>query len=472
MRAIIGGAGEVGRGVARALRAENRSVALIDKNPRALKVAQNLDCLMIGGDLLSRAILEKAGINDCDLVIMTTDSDERNLLGCNLARDILSEIDPEAGARMVSVARVHQPDLLDEEGQGRLKRWTTVNHAACSIDQVVEQLAAGLQSPSLEETLPLGNNAWVALARIQPDSALIGRSVAESIEDIDGLPRPFGLQRANKKAVMIDDSTILKVDDLVIFATTGEHTFHRIAAAAGFHESRLPEASRVLIFGATRIGHRLAKHFLTEGCSVTVVEPSLDAANELVGSVIGNHKRLDVVHGEPQDEELLRDIEVTEHDIAISVLEDDHANIAITMRSEDHGIERTGLVVEDDALVESVRRIGLTCAVSQRRVSINAILTYVHSRVPGQFQMIPSAREFISMTASLQPGHSRIGQSVAKLEKSFSGGARIALVERHPKDSSLKVFHAEPDFIFKENDRLIIFATKSGLPKVEAALER
>ena len=142
------------------------------------------------------------------------------------------------------------------------------------------------------------------------------------------------------------------------------------------------------------------------------------------------------------------------------------------MRAQDEGIERTGLVVEDDALVDTVRRIGLTCAVSERRVSINAILTYVHSRVPGTFQMIPSAREFSSMTATLSSGHSRIGQTVKKLEKAFSGGARIALIERHPKDSAPKVFNAEPDFTLKEGDRLIIFATKSGLPKVESALER
>jgi trk system potassium uptake protein TrkA len=471
MRAIIGGAGEVGRGVARALRAENRSVALIDSNPKALKVAQSLDCLLVGGDLLSRSTLEKAGLDDCDLVIMATNSDERNILGCSLARDHLLQMDPVSADSLVSVARVHHPALLDEEG-GRLKRWTSVNHAACAIDQVVEQLAARLQSPSLEDTLPLGNNAWVALARVQSGGLLDGRTVGESIEGIDGLPRPFGVQRANKKAVMIDDSTVLQEEDLVIFATSGEHTFHRIAKAAGFEETRLPDNPRVLIFGATRVGHRLASHFLSVGSAVTVVEPRLDVANELLGSKIGTNKRLDVVHGEPQDEELLRDIEVKEHHIAISVLEDDHANIAITIRAQDHGIKRTGLVVEDDSLVDSVRRIGLTCAVSQRRVSINAIMTYIHSRVPGRFQMIPSAREFISMTAEMTPGHSRIGQSVAKLEKSFGGGARIALIERHPKGSKLKVFDAESDFVLKENDRLVMFATKNGLPKVEAALER
>ena len=44
MRVIIAGAGEIGRGVAAALRQESRSVALIDPNPTAIIESQSLDC--------------------------------------------------------------------------------------------------------------------------------------------------------------------------------------------------------------------------------------------------------------------------------------------------------------------------------------------------------------------------------------------------------------------------------------------
>ena len=45
MRVIIAGAGEVGRGVAEALREEKRSVALIDPDPSAINESQSSDCL-------------------------------------------------------------------------------------------------------------------------------------------------------------------------------------------------------------------------------------------------------------------------------------------------------------------------------------------------------------------------------------------------------------------------------------------
>ena len=47
MRVIIAGAGEVGRGVAAALRGEKRGVAMIDPDPNAISDSQSLDCLLI-----------------------------------------------------------------------------------------------------------------------------------------------------------------------------------------------------------------------------------------------------------------------------------------------------------------------------------------------------------------------------------------------------------------------------------------
>ena len=79
---IIAGAGEVGRGVAQALIYERKNVILIDSDPDALKSAQSLECLLIAGDVMSRETLNHAGIQNAELLIMATDSDERNILGC------------------------------------------------------------------------------------------------------------------------------------------------------------------------------------------------------------------------------------------------------------------------------------------------------------------------------------------------------------------------------------------------------
>ena len=75
MRVIIAGAGEVGRGVATALRQERRSVALIDPNPTAINESQSLDCLLVTGSALSRDSLLRAGISDAEIIVLATNDD-------------------------------------------------------------------------------------------------------------------------------------------------------------------------------------------------------------------------------------------------------------------------------------------------------------------------------------------------------------------------------------------------------------
>ena len=87
MRIIIGGAGEVGRGVARALYDEGHDVGLIDSDPSAIKEAQSIDAFVLMGDVSRRDALKEAGIRDAHVYIAATGSDERNMLSCSLARD-------------------------------------------------------------------------------------------------------------------------------------------------------------------------------------------------------------------------------------------------------------------------------------------------------------------------------------------------------------------------------------------------
>ena len=100
------------------------------------------------------------------------------------------------------------------------------------------------------------------------------------------------------------------------------------------------------------------------------------------------NKRLDVIHGDPQDEDLLRELAVEDHDIAISTLSDDNLNISISMRTFDKGVSRTGLILKDRALVEAIQRIGLR-PVSKRRVAVKSILKAIHMHVPGLYEPIP-----------------------------------------------------------------------------------
>ena len=466
---IIAGAGEVGRGVAQALIYERKNVILIDSDPDALKSAQSLECLLIAGDVMSRETLNHAGIQNAELLIMATDSDERNILGCAFAKDHRQNMESVSG-EMITIARVNRMMVAREDSPDVFHRWSQVDHVANADKEIVDELTAGLISPHILHTAPMGNDAYLSVSKITEGSALLGGNLIDSAEKIDGLPIPVGIVSSGGKSTIIDDSTVAESGDLLLFAATGLHVQNRISNACGFTSEPMVDNPRVIIFGATSVGTDLASHYLDNESSVTVVEPDLNAANDLVGSDLGNQRRLDVIHGEPSDIELLKDIGMSDHDIAISTLDDDNGAIAIAMRAVDEGVDRTGLIVDDSTLVDTVRRIGLTRAVSRREVSISAIMEHVHSYVEGRFQIIRQAKDFVAMSVTLDLNHSTIGQPISKLESKFKGGAKIVLLERNREGMGPVTFTPDSEMMLEANDRLIILLLRDSITAVEAKL--
>ena len=471
MRVIIAGAGEVGRGVAAALRQERRSVALIDPNPTAINESQSLDCLLVTGSALSRDSLLRAGISDAEIIVLATNNDETNLLGCAFAKRVFSEqVGDRAASGLTTIAKIKDPAILDySRGAGPLESWSRADHIVCASDEIVQQLAAGLLAPSIDEILPLGDTSWIAVAEVMPESPLIGSKTGYVGEIFVGIPSIYALRVEGEKGRLTTGSEIIQEGQILVFVSRSTDQFPQITRAVGRKDDEFPSNAKVAIFGASQFGSKLADHYLSRGLNVVVIEPDLDAANELVGSSVGNSKRLDVIHGDPQDEELLRELGIDHHDIAVAALDDDNMNIAISMRAKDKGVPRTGLLLKDRALVEAVHRIGLTRPVSRRLVTVTSILKSIHMNVPGTYQVIPPIPAIISISGEVNTEHAFAGKSVKDVENSL--GARVVMVERLDESDSTNVLNPHTVDSIEVGDRIYLFLARDDLKKVEKALE-
>jgi len=471
MRVIIAGAGEVGRGVANALRQEKRSVALIDPKPSAISESQSLDCLLVTGSVLSRDSLLRAGISDAEIIVMATNNDEVNLLACAFAKRVYSEqVGDRNAAGLTVVAVISNPNLLNaDKGAGPLEKWTRADYIVCSSDQIVEQLAAGLLAPSIDEILSFGDKSWISAVNVTSQSALIGVSTGDVTNVFVDIPLIYAISSENDGGRLTDGSEIIKEGDILVFVSRSTSKFNLITKAVGRVDPELPEKPLVAIFGATKFGNKLAKHYLEIGSEVVVIEPNLDLANELVGSKIGMNKRLDVIHGDPQDEDLLRELGIDNQDISIAALNDDNLNIAISMGAKDKGVARTGLLLKDRALVEAVQRIGLTRPISRRLVTVTSILKSIHMNIPGTYQSIPTLPEIISMSATLNSGNNLVGKTVEEAEHKI--GSRIALIEKEDEDGVLNVLNPSQVDVLEVSDKIYLFLEKTDLKRVEKSLE-
>jgi len=472
MRVIIAGAGEVGRGVATALRGERRGVALIDPDTKAISDSQSLDCLLVNGNALSRESLVRAGISDAEIIVFATNDDYVNLLGCSFSKRVYSEqVGDRTASGLITIANIRDPSIADpSRGAGPLENWARTNFVVSPSKEVVDQLVSGLIAPTLDDIIPLGENAWIVESTVSANSPIIGDTVEESLSEKPpdpDFPRIIAIKSSSGKGRISSGKEIINEGDSLVFVTGSTGYFDEIARMVGDESTEMPERPSVAIFGASDFGSSLASHYLDSGSNVVIIEPDLDSANSIVGSRIGVNKRLDVIHGDPQDEDLLRELAIEDHDIAIATLRDDNLNISVSMRAFDKGVARTGLILKDRALVEAIQRIGLR-PVSKRRVAIKSILKAIHMHVPGLYEPIPRIPSLVSMSAEINSETSLLGKQIEEVDGKI--GANLVMVERLDEDGDLHPVLEEEIGSLEEGDRIHLILEIDDVGKVEEFL--
>ncbi len=106
MRIIIVGCGKVGATLAEQLDQEGHDITIIDKHWDKLKyLSDRIDVLGIEGNGASISVQKEAGVQDADILIATTNSDELNLLCCLIAK--------KAG-NCQTIARIRDPEYYNE----------------------------------------------------------------------------------------------------------------------------------------------------------------------------------------------------------------------------------------------------------------------------------------------------------------------------------------------------------------------
>lgn len=107
LRIIIVGCGKVGHTLTEQLVREGHDITIVDTSERVVRdTTEMFDVMGIRGNGASLNVLMEAGLQEADLVIAVTGSDELNLLCCTIAK--------KAGGELAAIARVRNPDYSEE----------------------------------------------------------------------------------------------------------------------------------------------------------------------------------------------------------------------------------------------------------------------------------------------------------------------------------------------------------------------
>ena len=177
MRIIVVGAGEVGTYIADRLSKQEHDIALIDLDPeRHRQIDAELDVLAIKGSGTDFSILQKAGIEETDLLVAATNKDEINLLSALLAR--------QAGVNK-TIVRVESRKLRSKEVESLFEKFD--DHLVIDPDQeVADSVLRLMEYPGAMDLSRMANEEVVIIgARLPAHAPLVGVSLHALGRELD-----------------------------------------------------------------------------------------------------------------------------------------------------------------------------------------------------------------------------------------------------------------------------------------------
>lgn len=159
MKIIIVGCGKVGTTLAEQLNRENHDITLIDTDDEALKnISDNVDLMSVTGNGAIYQVQMEAGIQEADLMIATTNSDELNMLCCLIAK--------KAG-NCHTIARIRNPEYSAEIGY--IREELNLSMAINPELAAAREIARLLRFPSAIKIEPFAKGRIELLKLLIPD---------------------------------------------------------------------------------------------------------------------------------------------------------------------------------------------------------------------------------------------------------------------------------------------------------------
>lgn len=447
MKIIILGAGQVGTSVANNLASEANDITVIDQDPELLSALQDrLDLRTVQGHAAHPDVLTRAGAEDADMILAVTNSDETNMVACQVAYTLFHT--PTKIARVRAVGFTNYPKLFSQEA-------LPVDVLISPEQLVTEYILRLIENPGALQVLDFANGK-VRLVAVKAyyGGPLVGnelRTLYDHMPDIDA--RVAAIYRQGR-AIRPKGDTVIEVDDEVFFIAATKNI------RAVMSELRRLEKpyKRIIIAGGGNIGKRLATN-LERHYQVKLIESDKDRAQRIAEDL----QKTIVLHGDAADENLLLEENIENTDVFCAVTNDDEANILSSMLAKRLGARKVMSLINRAAYVDMVQSGPIDIAISPQQATIGSLLTFVRR---GDVAMVHSLRrgaaEAIEAVAHGDNSSSKVvGRAIEEIE--LPKGTNIGAVVRGDE-----VLIAHHDTVIQSEDHVILFVVdKRQIPEVE-----
>jgi trk system potassium uptake protein TrkA len=448
MKIVILGAGQVGSTVASALVHEDNDITIVDKDEHRLKDLQDqMDIRSVLGYASHPKVMERAGIEDADLMIALTSSDEVNMIACQIAYTLYNV--PTKVARVREAAYTNEEKLFHRE------------HAPVDVlispELLLTQYISRLiKYPGSLQVMDFADGRAQLVSTVAEfGGQLLGQKLYTLAHHMPGKSdaRLAAIYRHGKH-ILPEGKTVIEEDDIIFFlaATRDIPTVMR--------ELRPIDSPirRVVLAGGGNIGKNLARQ-LERDHHVKIIERNPDRAESIAEEL----SKTIVLVGDCTDANLLKEESVDRADVFCVLTNSDEANILSALQAKQMGAKKVIAIINRASYIDLLEAARIDIAVSPQQITIGALLAHIRR---GNIERVHSLRrgaaEAIEAVALGDRSSSKVvGRAVEELD--LPEGTTIIGIVR-----DVDVIIAHHDTVIEDKDHVLLFVPdKSQIPAVE-----
>ncbi len=363
MKILILGAGQVGSTLAKYLSSDNENnITVIDKDDSHLLALQrHLDIKTISGHASYPNILEDAGIKNMDMLIAVTNSDESNMLACQMAHT-LYRVDKKV-ARVRTAEYLHRKELFSDDA-------IPIDFVITPEGLVTNYIKRVVEEPGAEQVFEFENGlVHLVETRAYAGTPIVGHPIKDLHEHLPKTRMRIVSLYRNGRAIPAYGDTVIRDGDRVYFVTKKESVSKVIKEFR-----RLDKVYRnIIIAGGGRIGLDLAK-FLEKNHRVRIIELNkkrvVEIADQLEDAL--------VLCGNASDEELLLEEGIESTDLFLALTDSDEINVIVSILAKRLGAHKTVALVKRNVyedLAEQSEDVDMV--VSPDQITASGILAHI-----------------------------------------------------------------------------------------------
>ncbi|TXS93707.1 Trk system potassium transporter TrkA [Parahaliea maris] len=447
MKIIILGAGQVGGTLAEHLANEQNDITVVDTDAEKLRSLQDrLDIGTVLGGASHPSTLLRAGAEDADMLIAVTNSDEINMMACQVAHSIFNT--------PTKISRVRSPNYLAHQEQ-------LFNPANVPVDVIIgpEQLVTKnirqlIANPGALQVLDFADGKVQLVAvRAFYGGPLVGQELQEIRKHMPKVDTRVAAIFRQDRPIIPEGNTVIEVDDEVFFIAARKH----IRAVMSELRKVDKPYKRVMIAGGGNIGATLAQSIDSQ-YQVKVIEKSYNRCRMLSERL----KHAIVLCGSAAEPQLLTAENIENTDVFCALTNNDESNIMMSMLAKRMGAKKVITLITNAAYADLVGD-EIDIAISPQQITIGSLLTHVRKGdISNVHSLRRGAAEAIELIAHGDAYSSKVvGRRLDEIN--LPEGVTIGAVVRGEE-----VLIAHGHVVIETDDHVILFLVdRSRISQVE-----